>query len=141
MVVEGDDAQRARWRLAHARNRPLYGPFLHGAALLTPRAHGVQPYDDELVRLVGRLGRPEGKLPLGERSCEAGWDGVGDVVVSGHCKERGGETLEYFARPLELGAAPAVREVARCEDKGRLHLRHQALQGCVRLLLVAAPDV
>jgi len=141
VVVEGDDAQRARWRLEHARNRPLYGPFLHGAALLTPRAHGVQPHDDELVRLIRRLDRPEGTLPLGERPCEAGRDGVGDVVVPGHCKERGAETLEDFARPPELGAAPAVCEVARCEDEGRLHLRHQALQGCVRLLLVAAPDV
>ena len=44
------------------------------------------------------------------------------------CKEWGAEALEDFSRPLELGAAPAVREVARCEDKGRLHLRHQPLQ-------------
>ena len=62
-------------------------------------------------------------------------------MVPGHCKERGAEALEDFARPLELGAAPAVREVARCEDKGRLHARRELLQGCVRLLRVAAPDV
>lgn len=62
-------------------------------------------------------------------------------MIPGHCKEGDSETLEDFASVQELRSSPAVREVARCEDKGRLHARRELLQGCVRLLRVAAPDV
>ena len=140
-MMECDDSQRGGWRIAYARSRPVQCPLLDSASLLTPWAHGVQPHDDEPVRLVNRLRRSEDALPLCERSREAGRDGVGDVVVPGHCEVRDAESFENRARPFELHAASAVGQIARCEQEVRLHLRHQLLQCGDRLLRVASADV
>ena len=50
VVVQRDDAERARPRLAEARGDRCELLVVERAALLAPRPHGVQPDDDERLR-------------------------------------------------------------------------------------------
>src|SRR5712692_10272626 len=82
VVVEDGDAQRSLRCVREQLTCPLELALSQSARLVSPRAHRIQPDDDELLGPVGGLARLPLPLELGERPREARRERVGDVVVA-----------------------------------------------------------
>ena len=97
-------------------------------SLLAPRSDGVQSDDDDVVGHVEWLGLPEHALPLVERACEPGGEGIGDVVVARNDEEGQLEPAQEVRGDLELGTSPAVRQIARRDEQLGLEIRDERTQ-------------
>ena len=102
MVVERNDPQGPSRYVSELRGRSRQRITAHRAALLVPRTHRVHTHDDEFLRLVHPLRRPEYALPLGERPGETRRHGVRKVVVAGNREQGDPETREELVSSLEL---------------------------------------
>ena len=128
MVMQRDDAQRTGRALLEPLHAELEPVVVESPSLLAPRSDGVEPDDDDVVGHVQRLGLAEDALPLVECACEPGGEGIGDVVIAGNDEEGQLEPAQEVRRDLELGASPAVREVARRDEQLGLEVRDQSTQ-------------
>ena len=111
------------------------------AALLAPRAYGVQTHHDQPFREVDGLHRSEYALPLDERAGNASRDGVRNVVVAGDGQQREAEAEQKRRGTLELIGTPAVCEVTGREQQLGLEARDQLSESSERLGRLAPPDV
>jgi len=141
VVVECDHAQRTRRRLAQTRGGVHELHLPEAAALLAPRAYGVQTHHDQPLRGVRGLDRSEDALPLGERAGKASWDGVRDVVISGYGQHGDPEAPKELRCSLEFRTPPAVREIARGEHELGGELRGELAQRGNGLGRLALADV
>ena len=106
LVVERDDAQRARRRLARAaRRRALELRVADAARLVAPRPDRVEADDVRPRRRVDGLGRLPLPLELAPGAREARREGVRDVVVPGHREHGGAEARGGSRRRARAGRA------------------------------------
>ena len=120
MVVEDDDLERARRGLPKSflgadELRPA-----DAAGLVAPRPDGVEADDVERRRRVRRLRRLPVALELAERPHEPCREGVRDVVVARDGQHRRPEAAQETRCMRELVLAPAVAEIAACDQELRL---------------------
>ncbi len=141
LMVEADDAQRARGRQGEMLARALQSICPQATRLVPPRPDGV---DADHVQPVGgahRLRRLPVPLELLPRAREPRGREQGNVVVAGNGEHRGREAAEQGRYPLELVASPAVREVARGDHEIGLNTLHESPQGALDEGLLARSDV
>ena len=141
--MENGDAEGAVRRLSEAAPGAVDLRASKRAALLLPRADGVQAADDETLGAVGGLGLAPDALELVERPREAPRRELGDVVVARHDQERRAERAEQAGRVVVLGRRVAVREVAADDDelgRGRVDERAQ-IPLDLRLLLRSCVEI
>ena len=128
MVVQRNDAQRIGWPFLqplHADREPV---VVERPTLLAPRPDGVEPYDDDVVGNVERLGLAEHALPLVERACEPRGEGIGNIVVPWNDDERQPKPAQEIRGDLELSPSPAVREIACRDEQLGLEIRDERMQ-------------
>lgn len=125
MVVQRNDAQRIGWAFLQPLHPECEPIVVDRATLLAPRADGVEPDDHDVLGHVERLRLSEHAIPLVERACEPGWEGIGDVVIAGNDEEGQLETAQEVRGDLELGTSAAVGEIARRDEQLGLEIRNE----------------
>jgi len=141
MVVKGRNPEGARGCLTESFRNAIEGGVGHRASLLSPRTHGVQPHDEDVLCRVDGLRRSENAIPVRERVRESRGKGVRDVVISRNREDGRAQRMEKRCGTLELRALPAVREIAGGEHELRSKLRGELAQRGDGLGLLASPDV
>src|SRR2546423_15602074 len=94
--------------------------FANPAGLMAPGPHGVESDHVQRRRREGRFRRLPLALELAERACEAGGEGVRDVVISGNREHRPRQPVQEPRSARKLVRATAMAEIAAGDDELRL---------------------
>ena len=133
MVVERDHSQSVGGGLLQPSQSARQRFVLESAALLAPATNGVQADDDDTVSCVGRLRLSEDMLPIGECPGEPCGNGVRDVMVPRNRQEWQPDPPEELRSRFQLLSPATVRQVARDDEQGWLHVGDQLAERSERL--------
>ena len=111
-MVQHDDAEGARRSVAKSflRARELRAP--DAARLVPPGADRIEPDHVERRRRIGRLRRLPLSLEGLERTREARWKGIGDVVIARNREHGPPEAAEESSGIADLARAAAMAEIS-----------------------------
>ena len=141
VVVQADDAERARLGLGEPLLRAFERSPVQTARLVPPRSGRVQPDDVKLRRPEYGLRRPPLLLELAPGMREARRKRMRDVVVAGHGEHGRPEAAEEGRGALVLAGAATVGEVARDDDQLRLQPPYELAQRRLDRPLLVPSDV
>jgi hypothetical protein len=141
LVVEADDAQRARRRAGEALGCPLESTCPQAARLVSPRPDGVDPDHVQPAGRVHRLCRLPLALELLPWARKPRRRQQRDVVVARNGQHGRRQAVQQRRDTLVLITPPAVREVARGDHEIGLNAVDEGPQGALDKGLLAGSDM